>query len=480
MIVVSNHSKDADQFEAQLRQNSNLPTVDVFIPTYNESPELLDATMCAAQVLEYPSDLLRIYVLDDGAHLPDEEAENRSLRLATTCARRGVEYIARPSHAHAKAGNLDYAYRCSSGTFILLLDADFQVLPKFLLRTLGFLLYRSDVGIVQTPQCFRNADSVSENLSVHVPDEQRFFMAVTQPSRDYWGNAFCVGTGCVIRRSVLDAMGGFPKQTITEDLELSYAALLHGQRTLYLNETLAFGLAPESVLEFIKQRVRWCVGTMQQLWISTGPIWGRHRLIDRIFYLTGVVYWFSYVFMILLVIAPLVFWYTGIPVIQGHADHRVLCVLASWLVARSIILIWLSERTLPPVIVLVKKLLPAFHICGALLTFTVRPFGTPFKVSGKQLDRQKTEIRWPLFCLFFSLAVAQATAIALNLTGVMRAVEESNVLPLNVLWALFALSVCVLCCKACIEKPQTRRESAHVSRLSLTRLALTPLKWLVE
>ena len=42
-----------------------LPTVDVFIPTYNEPLDVLERTIIGALALDYPQDKLKVYVLDD-------------------------------------------------------------------------------------------------------------------------------------------------------------------------------------------------------------------------------------------------------------------------------------------------------------------------------------------------------------------------------------------------------------------------------
>ena len=42
------------------------PTVDVYIPTYNEPMSVVRPTVLAAQDLDWPADKLNIYVLDDG------------------------------------------------------------------------------------------------------------------------------------------------------------------------------------------------------------------------------------------------------------------------------------------------------------------------------------------------------------------------------------------------------------------------------
>jgi cellulose synthase (UDP-forming) len=42
------------------------PTVDVYIPTYNESLDVVKPTVLAAMVMDYPADKFKVYILDDG------------------------------------------------------------------------------------------------------------------------------------------------------------------------------------------------------------------------------------------------------------------------------------------------------------------------------------------------------------------------------------------------------------------------------
>ena len=59
-------------------------SVDVFIPTYNESVELVRKTLLAARAMDYPH---KTWLLDDG-HRPEMQALARQL---------GCEYLARPT-----------------------------------------------------------------------------------------------------------------------------------------------------------------------------------------------------------------------------------------------------------------------------------------------------------------------------------------------------------------------------------------------
>jgi cellulose synthase (UDP-forming) len=113
---------------------------------------------------------------------------------------------------HAKAGNVNnrLAHALRTGRrpeFVLLLDADFVPYTNILQRTLG-LFEENDVGIMQTPQHFFNADPVQAHLlcSTIWSDEHRFFFNVFLPCKDAWGAAFCCGTSAVIRVAALELL----------------------------------------------------------------------------------------------------------------------------------------------------------------------------------------------------------------------------------------------------------------------------------
>lgn len=89
------------------------PTVDVYVPTYNESLDIVRDTVLAAQCIDYPADKLRIYILDDG----------KRSEFAVFAAEANVGYITRSDNAHAKAGNLNKAMAKTHGELICILTA---------------------------------------------------------------------------------------------------------------------------------------------------------------------------------------------------------------------------------------------------------------------------------------------------------------------------------------------------------------------
>ena len=191
-------------------------------------------------------------MLDDG----------RRAWLKSYCDEKGVGYLTRPNNSHAKAGNINHAVPLTDGDYIAIFDADFIPQRQFLMRTMGFF-EDSKIGIVQVPHAFYNNDPLQTNLALQksLPDDQRFFFEAIMPSRDAWDAAFCCGSNAVIRRKALNEVGAaLPTGSITEDMLLTLAMLRKGYITRYLCESLAYGLAPESLSAFFVQRQRWARG----------------------------------------------------------------------------------------------------------------------------------------------------------------------------------------------------------------------------
>ena len=128
-----------------------------------------------------------------------------------------------------------------------------------------------------------------------------------QAPKDAWGAAFCCGTSAVFRTEAFVAADGMATETVTEDMLTTFKFQEFGFRTIFLNERLSLGLAPESMLDFISQRARWCLGAIQQLftrWSFAGK--GRISWVNRLAFFDTVLYWVSGAsFKLMLVSAPL-------------------------------------------------------------------------------------------------------------------------------------------------------------------------------
>lgn len=109
---------------------SQWPTVDIFVPTYNEDLNVVKNTIYASLGIDWPKDKLNIWILDDGGR----ESFRQFARHV------GVHYIARATHEHAKAGNINNALKHAKGEFVAIFDCDHVPTRSFLQMTMGWFL----------------------------------------------------------------------------------------------------------------------------------------------------------------------------------------------------------------------------------------------------------------------------------------------------------------------------------------------------
>jgi cellulose synthase (UDP-forming) len=442
--------------------------VDLLIPTYNEEQAILERTIIGAQSQDY--DNYRIFVLDDG----------RRDWLRALCERRDVGYITRSNNEHAKAGNINNALRQLSneeaGEFVAILDADFVPQPEFLSRALA--LFRDDeVGCVQTPQHFFNPDPLQHGFGAasRWPDEQRFFFDVLLASKDAWGVAFCCGTSSVTRREALEQIGGFPTESVTEDMLLSLKLKESGWKTAYLNERLSMGLAPEGVSEYITQRGRWCLGFMQIARSKWGVL-GSAALpaIDRISLFDALLYWgTSFPFRILCLIAPVMYGFTGLAVINADV-HGILDHYAPSVCTPVIVLAWITRGRVMPIVTDAAQLLVSMDAMKAAAVGLFKPKGHKFKVTAKGGERDRLKVQWVLILRFLlPLLLATLGGVAYGTFYVYSPVYGNQNAPIWLFWSYYNAIVIAVTIFTCIELPRPKTDGFRVDETA--RLTIGPL-----
>jgi cellulose synthase (UDP-forming) len=446
-LRTSDRSAEADRHEARIRALPQLPSVDLYIPTYNEPIEVLEKTITGALCLDYPN--VSIWVLDDG----------RRPWLKEFCAAKGVGYLNRPDNTHAKAGNINHALTRTSAEFVAVFDADFIVQRSFLMRTIGFFS-DPDVGIVQVPHAFYNSDPMQANLALRksLPHEQRFFFDVIMPCRDAWNAAFCCGSNSVTRRAALDAVGGaLPTQSITEDMLLSMTLLRKGYVTRYLCERLAFGLAPETVDAFFVQRQRWARGAIQILYLASGPLGRGLTFMQRLLFLPT--HWLSLGLRSLIAIAaPIVFLWTGVsPVFDVSPADVVYYFLPMVLALAGGVWVFAPHLHFP-LASLVQGTFLSFKILPVTLGTLIKPLGHAFKVTPKGGTSQASNYARGIFWTAGTLMGLTILGLVINTIPELRIIENAEVLPVIAFWSAINVVVLFLVCMMSLQAPMRRGE----------------------
>lgn len=220
-------------------------SVDVFVTSFNESNSLIRSTARAARDIRGEH---QTWLLDDA-----NSAETRAIADEL-----GINYLARPGNKDAKAGNLNYALKRTSGDIIAVFDIDHRPREDFLERTLGH--FQDDrVGFVQTSLTYSNQPaSWTAKAAAEFGTE---YYSLVNVGKSGAGAATMMGSNSLIRRRALESIGGY-RPGLAEDLETSIAMHAAGWASRHVDEPLAPGLAPEDLNAWHKQQRKWARGVL--------------------------------------------------------------------------------------------------------------------------------------------------------------------------------------------------------------------------
>lgn len=406
MLKMKNRRREAEFFAAQVLEGRFQPSVNIFIPTYDEASFILRRTIIGCQAIEYANK--KIYLLDD-----TQRPEIKQLASELGC-----EYMTRPDNLHAKAGNLNHAISQTSGELIVVFDADFVPTKNFLIRTVGFFQDKQ-VALVQTPQSFYNIDPVARNLgleNVLTPEEEVFYRQI-QPIRDGAGSVICSGTSFVVRRSALEAVGGFVTDSLSEDYFTGIRLSAKGYRLVYLDEKLSAGLAAENISAHAIQRLRWARGTLQAFFIQANPLTiPGLRPIQRLAHLEGLLYWFTSISRVGFLIMPLAYSFLGVIPLRANYAELLYFFLPYYLVQLTVFS-WLNYRSRSAILSDIYSLVLTFPLAVTVIQVMLNPFSKEFKVTPKGTKSDhfyfNWRLAWPLILFFIATAVSLWQNLAL-------------------------------------------------------------------
>lgn len=445
------------------------PTVDIYIPTYSEPISVVAPTLLAAMEIDYPKSKFRVYVLDDGyprslnPSTPPEKAyelAERSMALKALCEKHGATWLTREKNEHAKSGNMNAAMSHTDGSLLLILDADHVPTRDILKNTAGFF---SDpkLAFVQTPHFFVNPDPIEKNLGLfnRMPAENDMFYRVVQKGLDLWNTSFFCGSAALIRRTAVEDVGGFSKDSITEDASTSVKMHQKGWRSAYLGIPMIAGLQPETFAAFTLQRLRWAMGMMQIL-LKQNPLLVRGLEIpQRLAYLSVMMFWLFPFARIAFFVAPLLSLIFNLTIYPVGMEYFI-----AYTIPYLVAVIMSRQKSFGRVrTILVSELhetLQAFYALPALISTVLKPNAPTFKVTpkGEKLTKEYiSELHTP-FYIFYAMTILGLVA------GIVRMVLEPgsrSALTLSVSWEFFNLILLSGALGVLMEAPQ-RRERPRI------------------
>jgi len=202
---------------------SVLPKIAVQLPIYNEI-NVIERLIYSVIQLDYPKELLEIQILDDSNDGTSEISEKLTSYYRSVGW--NIQHLKRNTREGYKAGALEKGLEFVESEFVAIFDADFVPPRDFLKTTIGFF-QNPEIGVVQTTW-----GHINEKFSI-LTKVQAFQLnihfQVEQKGR-FLGNFFTQfnGTAGIWRKKAILDSGGWQKDTLTEDLDLSIRAQLNG------------------------------------------------------------------------------------------------------------------------------------------------------------------------------------------------------------------------------------------------------------
>src|SRR3989344_3384086 len=238
-----------------LYTDNELPTVSVLIPAYNEE-ESIAPTRDAILAVDYPKDKLEIIFIDDGS-------KDGTLRVAQRYIKKGIKVFHKENDPIGKKGSaMNFALKKAKGEIVVSMDADTFVDPKSLKQMVRF---------------FKNQEvmCVSPGITIHNPRNllqriqyMEYLMGLFLRKAFATVNAIHITPGAfsAYRKSFFDRYGGYDAGNITEDLELAMRIQYNGYKIENSPDSPAYTIAPNKFSHLLKQRRRWYIGLMKNMW----------------------------------------------------------------------------------------------------------------------------------------------------------------------------------------------------------------------
>ncbi len=238
-----------------LDQNDDLSKISIIISAYNEEKKISDSIE-SLKSIDYPKNLYEIIIVNDGSKdkttdIVKKYADGENIILVDNKKNKG------------KAACLNQGISLAKGSFVACMDAD-TVVPKDIFK--------------KTLPYFKNPEIGSVTVSVEVKHVKNFLQKIIQLEYKLGLSLFlrvfsffnCVqvtpGPFSIYRKSLLDKIGCFDVNNITEDLEIAYRIHKSGHKIANCMDTCVHTITPDNFKGLYRQRRRWYSGALMTLW----------------------------------------------------------------------------------------------------------------------------------------------------------------------------------------------------------------------
>lgn len=252
---------------ATLKMNVNAPLdeypmVSVLVPAHNEE-KVITKTVMSLMSLDYPRDKLEVIIINDNS-------SDRTGELLEGIKNRNPDFdlviinTDRETGGKGKSNALNIGYQRSTGELLAIYDAD-NTPEREALKYLVHTLCR-DQSLGAVIGKFRTRNKNKNLLTKFINIETLGFQWMVQAGRWQLFNLCTIpGTNFVVKKSLIDGIGGWDTKAIAEDTEISFRLYRQGYKIKYMPLSVTWEQEPERIDVWMRQRSRWVKGNVYVL-----------------------------------------------------------------------------------------------------------------------------------------------------------------------------------------------------------------------
>lgn len=235
------------------------PFVSILVPAHNEGIVIVK-TVLSLLSFDYPQDRYEVIVINDNSS--DNSADLlKNLQDEFTSTRLKVINTDKTNGGKGKSNALNIGLKSAKGSIISIYDADNTPEAPALRILVSELL--SDKKLAAVIGKFRTRNKNASLLTRFINIETLSFQWMAQAGRQQLFHLCTIpGTNYVIRRSVIEKVGGWDVKALAEDTEISFRVYQMGYRIKFQPRAVTWEQEPQTLDVWFHQRKRWVEGNI--------------------------------------------------------------------------------------------------------------------------------------------------------------------------------------------------------------------------